>query len=232
MKLVLTMCPHASMIALLTPMPEILIGFVLLIARVDCMVTLSRVNAMPTHLNVLMVTMLILLIIYVFCQQIARLLELITSVKIRLKPVCRNVMNLTMETVPHGHVRPNAIQPSMVKIQLDCVYRDAQLIVPSHKVRIIYVWPGVLIFPSVILLIRSITYVLRPSTVQLVQLLVMLKIHQDHAWPHALPMNGLMQIPKDVYKFVLTDIMLMIQQEITYVLLVVQARTDLEIILQ
>lgn len=45
-------------------------------------------------------------------------------------------------------------------------------------------------------------------------------------------MNGLMQIPKDVYKFVLTDIMLMIQQEITYVLLVVQARTDLEIILQ
>ena len=45
-------------------------------------------------------------------------------------------------------------------------------------------------------------------------------------------MNGLMQIPKDVYRFVLTDIMLMIQQEITSVLLVVQARTDLEIILQ
>ena len=74
------MCPHVSMIVLLTPMQEIVIGYVLLIARADSMVILSRVNVMLTHLIVLMATMLILLLTYVFYQRIVRLLELIISV--------------------------------------------------------------------------------------------------------------------------------------------------------
>ena len=169
------------MIVLLTPMREIVIGYALLIVRVDCMVILSRGNVMLTHLIVLMATMLILLLTYVFYQRIVRLLELIISVKIKLKPVCRNVMHPTMEIVLHGHAKPNAIQPSMVRIPLDYACQDAQLIVLLRKVKIIYVLLDVLIFLLVILLIQLIMYVLKLLAVQQVRLLVMLKIHQDHA---------------------------------------------------